>query len=78
MPKLSFSELKHAVQNAPSKIAVGVTAVVVGATQSQAALTIDTTGIVADIATAGTNGVTIALLVGGALIAFGLVKRFIK
>lgn len=47
-------------------------------TQSMAALAIDTTAIAADIGTAGSTGVTIALLVGGAVIAFGLVKRFIR
>ena len=54
-------------------LAIGLTT-----NQAMAVLTIDTSAIATDIGTAGTSGTTIALLVGGALIAFGLVKKFIK
>ena len=61
-----------------NKFLLLVAASAVAVTNASAALTIDTTGIEADIVTAGEKGVAIALLVGGGLIAFGLVKKFIK
>lgn len=48
------------------------------ASQAQAALTIDTTGIEADISTAGASGLTIVLAVAGVAIGIALVRKLIR
>lgn len=48
------------------------------ATSANAALTVDTTAINADIATASGAGIAIALAVAAAVIAIGLVKKLVR
>ena len=75
---MTFSQMKHAVNNTKGKVLAVGSAVLLGATQSQAALAVDTTAIMLDITTAGVAGLAIALAVAGIAIGVNLVRKLIK
>ena len=75
---MTFSQIKHAVNNGKGKVLVAGSALLVGVTQSQAALVIDTTSIMSDITAAGVAGLAIALSVAGIAIGVSLVRKLIR